>query len=399
MARPNSSTRGQRAAWLAICLTTVIGYREARAAECTPPTPACHLDHGKQLLASDPRRAADELLASYQLDERTDTLVLYATALQADHRYALALETWKRVIVFRESEIEAAKEAAKEAARTATGRKLAAARTAQARAQNQAEQAAEAIIKLWSSVGRVRIRFAAGQQLAVSHDGVEVDATHDVLVNAGRDELVFTRKDGSATRVPVEVAAGAVAKLDAPTEMVARPAAPTPPRPSRPVALAKPEAPPKPELPVPPKPEAPPKPDVAAKPEAPPTPPEPTLAAVQFTDQPRSRTMSRVGLGLVAGAAVAGGIAIGLGYVANRDFDRARELGCSGDGRCPFGPAADLAEQSNDRARLARITAIGGGALLATGVTLWIVGRSKTGRAADVALHISPSSAAIAGRF
>lgn len=347
----------------------MIGHAEARAEPCTTPTPACHLENGKDLLNSDPKRAAEELLASFQLDERTDTLVLYATALQLDHRYALALATWKRVIVFRDSEIGAAKDKA----RTATGRKLAAARAAAARAQKQSEQAAEAIIKLWPHVGRVRIAFPAGPQLAVTHDGVEVDVAHDVLVNAGRDELVFTHKDGTREHLEVEVAAGALAKIDAPPEVVA-PATPTPPPPVL--------------VPLPPR---------EAKPVEAPT---PVLATRRTVDEPRSLTMSRVGLGLVAGAVVAGGVAGGFGYLANRDYDRSRTAGCSADGQCPFGPAADLAQRSNDRARFAQISAIGAGALAATGVTLWFIGRHKTHHAiTDVSLTLSPSSTAIAGRF
>lgn len=372
-----SARWAQRGGRLAICVAVAIGHAEARAETCTPPTPACHLDRGKKLLESDPRRAADELLASYRLDERTETLELYATALQRAHRYALALETWKRIIVFRDSEVETAKEVM----RTATGRKLAAARKTLERAQTQSEQAAAAIIKLWPEVGRVRIRFADGQQLAVSHDGAEADVSRDVLVNAGGDELVFTRKDGSVERVAVEVAPGAVAKIDAPADPV----------------VAKSDAPVASDIPA--------KPDLSAKADAAPpreTPSEPDgqpLETEPLAEAPRSRTMSRVGLGLVAGAVVAGGLAGGFGILASRDHDRARDAGCSADDRCPFGPAADLADRSNDRARIAQISAIVGGALLATGVTLYIVGR-KTHRAApDVALHIGPSSTAIAWRF
>jgi hypothetical protein len=358
---------------LTIGVAVVIGHAEARAEPCTTPTPACHLENGKDLLGSDPKRAAEELLASYRLDERTDTLVLYATALQLDHRYALALETWKRVIVFRDSELGAANDKA----RTATGRKLAAARAAAARAQKQSEQAAEAIIKLWPHVGRVRIAFPAGSQLAVTHDGVEVDVAHDVLVNAGSDELVFTHKDGTREHLEVEVAAGAVAKIDAPPEVAAKPE--PKPAPQPPPVLVPPtsrEA----------------RPPVEA--------PTPVLATRRTVDEPRSLTMSRVGLGFVAGAVVAGGVAGGLGYLASRDYDKSRTAGCSADGQCPFGPAADLAQRSNDRARFAQITAIGAGALAATGVTLWIVGRHKTHHTiTDVSLSISPSSTAIAGRF
>jgi hypothetical protein len=363
-------------AWIAACVVAAIG-QPAWAETCAPPTPACHLENGKALLTANPRRAAEELLASFKLDERTDTLELYATALQLDHRYALALETWKRVIVFRDSEVETAREVA----RTATGRKLAAAEKTMARAQKQSEEAAAAIIKLWPEVGRVRIRIAPGQQFAVSHDGVEVDVSRDVLVNAGGDELVFTRKDGSVERVAVEVAPGGVAKIDAPAEVVARPEA------------QKPES--KPD----PKPE--PKPELLPRQAEPPEPEDTELSATRFVEQPRSPTMARVGLGLTAGAVVAGGIAGSFGYLASRDHDRSRELGCNASDQCPFGPAADLAQRSNDRARVAQITAIAGGALLATGVTLWIVGRGKTRRPAppDIALHVGPSSTSIAWRF
>jgi hypothetical protein len=357
---------------LAIAVAVVIGHPDAHARPCTTPTPACHLENGKDLLTADPKRAAEELLASYKLDERTDTLALYATALQLDQRYALALETWKRVIVFRDGELEAAKEAA----RTATGRKRAMARASATRAQQQSEQAAEAIIKLWPSVGRVRIRIAAGRELAVSRDGAEVDVAQDVLVNAGRDELVFTRKDGSVERVVVQVAAGALAKIDAPPEPVGKPAvqpALEPPRPRGPEG---------------------------EKSEALVEAAMPARATGRFVDQPRSLTMSRIGLGFLTGAVAAEAIAGGLGYVASRDYDRARTTGCSSDGRCPFGPAADLAQQSNDRARLAQITAVGGAALAATGVTLWLVGRGKTRHAVtELTLRVGPSSTAISGRF
>ncbi len=52
------------------------------------------------------------------------------------------------------------------------------------------------------------------------------------------------------------------------------------------------------------------------------------------------------------------------------------------DGECPFGPAADRADRSNDRARIAQITAVGGGAMLVTGAVLWYLGRGKPGRPA-----------------
>ena len=107
----------------------------------------------------------------------------------------------------------------------------------------------------------------------------------------------------------------------------------------------------------------------------------------------------------MAGAAIAGGVAGSFGYLAGRDFDRSRTAGCSADGRCAFGPAADLAQQSNHRARIAQISAASAVALAATGVTLWWVGRGKTQTVTDVALHVGPStssgglSTAVSGRF
>jgi len=364
----------------------LIGQREARAGSCPPASPACHLENGKQLLRTDPRRAADELLASYQLDERTDTLVLYATALQADRRYALALETWKRVIVFRDSEVETAKETA----RATTGRRRAAALAVQARAEKQSAEAADAILQLWTRVGYVRVR-SAGQRVAVTRDGAEVDASQDVIVNAGRDELVFTGKDGRVDRVVVEVSAGGLAKIDAPSASAGRPKEPPVTESARPAPAPPPRAP---------------DPATSAKPPIEADDAEPRLTAERFVEAPRSLTLSRVGLGLSAGAIAVGGVAAGFAYLAGRDYDQSRTAGCSASGQCPFGPAADLARQSNDRARIAQLSAIGAGVLAATGATLWFVGRGKTGHpVTDLALHVGPSSAlsgasaALSGRF
>jgi hypothetical protein len=390
--------RSRYCRWLAICVVAVIGQREAFAGSCPPASPACHLENGKQLLRAEPRRAADELLASYQLDERTDTLVLYATALQLDHRYALALETWKRVIVFRDSEVEAAREAA----RATSGRRRAAARAAQARAEKQSAEASDAILQLWTKVGYVRVRLAPGQRVAVTRDGAEVDASQDVIVNAGRDELVFTGKDGRVDRVVVEVSAGGLTKIDAPSDQLAR-AAPTSqsePTPSSSIAAARSKQSPASESPRPapvPPPRVP-DPSASAKPPIEADEAEPTLTAERFVDAPRSLTLSRVGLGLGAGAIAVGGVAAGFAYLAGRDYDQSRAAGCSASGQCPFGPAADLARQSNDRARIAQLSAIGAGVLAATGATLWFVGRSKTRHpVAELALHVGPSSTAMSG--
>jgi hypothetical protein len=394
-----ASNWGRSSSIAAVGLAVVLSHAEAYAGDCTIETPACHLENGKRLLTSDPKRAAEELLASYKLDERTDTLTLYAQALENDKQHGLALETWQRIIVFRESELDAAKAAAK----TARNGKRAAARAAAATAQAQMDQAGEAIIKLWPKIGRVRIQIPAGRQVTVTRaSGVEVDATKDVLVNAGREELVFTGKDGAVARLTVEVAAGASATIEAPepklAKATAKPGAKPGAKPApQPQKVQQQESPKLAET------KAPAEGPAGEEPEAPGAKPTAEPAGVSYTEEPRSRTMQRVGIGLGAGAVLAAGAAVTLGVLASRDYDRSRDAGCS-DGQCPFGPAADLAERSNDRARLAQISAIGGGVMLATGVALFIVGRGKTRRAAtDITLNVNASSsspsAAIGWRF
>lgn len=378
-------------AGFAVCFAVLLARGGSAHAECAPPTPECHLAAGKQLLERDPRRAAEELLASYRLDERTDTLTLYAQALQRSKRYARALDTWQRIILFREGEIETAKELL----RKSRGKQRDAARVTVARAQEQIEQAAAQIIELWASVGRVKIERGGDAAVRIWHDGVEIDLAREVLVNAGRDELVVTRKDGGLDKVietiAIEVAAGqtktvklssakhagsgkaARAGTGSGAELTAstRPARQETPRPL-------PRAEPKAETPS----------VVTTRALTP-------VEAATSTRARPTRTLSRVGLGLAAGGLVGAGLAGTLGYLASRDFDRAQTLGCSSDGECPVGPAVELAERSNDRARLAQISAIGGGALLVTGVTLYLVGRGTSKRAEsarNVSLRLDTSS-------
>src|SRR4051794_7294482 len=276
----------------------MLAHQEAHA-ECAQPTPECHLANGQQLLDSDPKRAASELLASYRLDERTDTLALYAAALEADHQYARALEAWQRIILFRESEIEAAKEA-----RSAKKKQV---------AQQRSEEAAAAIMKLWPRVSRVRITGADG--LVVTASGIELDLSKDVLVNAGSDELVFTRKDGGSAKLAIQVAAGEGKTIEAP-----KGAAPIAPPAEPRMAMDKPRA----EVVelhrVQPKPA----PVIVTKP----------LAPIATADGPRSRTMMRAGIAIGAAGLIGLGAAGTLAYLSHRDFDHARVLGCDSDGQC-----------------------------------------------------------------
>jgi len=169
-----------------------------------------------------------------------------------------------------------------------------------------------------------------------------------VLVNANRDELTFTRSDGSAEKLVVEVPPGQTKTIDAPKERGEKPApmpapAPLPSIDEEPAASV-----------------------VSTRPER----------MVRVSSG--SRTMSRVGLGIAAGGVVALGVAGTFGLLARRDFGDAKDLGCNAGGDCPVGAAADLGEQARDRTRIAQYTAIGGGALLVTGATLWFLGRGKT---------------------
>jgi hypothetical protein len=368
---------------------------DANAETCSPPTPTCHLEAGKQLLPTDPRRASEELLASYKLDERTDTLVLYAQALERDKRFAAAVEAWQRVITYRESELVAAKE---------TGRSTTTAR-------RRLAQATDAVAKLNPLVARVRIKFGQGPKPTVTRDGMEVDATREIVINAGGDELVFAR-NGASDRVAITLKPGDNVRIDAPdlTAIAAKPkldkpvakAEPKKPAPmpirridTRPqqtdVAIAKPKAEPK------PMPKLEPKPEPIAGTEA------ELDKALATTEGPRSTTLKRVGLGVMAGGVAATALAGTFGYLWYRDFDRAKDLGCTASGDCPIGEATDLAERSNDRARIAQISAIGAGALLATGAALYLYGNKRVKREAPVirtmTLTVSPSSATFAWRF
>lgn len=350
----------------------------AHAGDCAPPTPECHLANGQKLLASDPKRAAQELLASYRLDERTDTLTLYAQALQADKQYALSLETWQRIIIFRESEIEAAKEGMRLRKTAAT------AKVQKQKAQDASEAAAAEIMKLWANVARVRVNLA-GEQVVVTRGGVEVDPAKEIVINANGDELVFTRRDGSMSRAQIQLAAGQSTTIGVPPVEIAMKAKVN--QPTRDAAKIS-SGPPKPtELPAP----TVPSPREAVEPT-----PSVVETDVEMRDVPgtRSPAMTRVGIGLGIAGVVGLGVAATLGVIASRDFDKAQELGCDSDGQCPIGAASDMAQQSNDRARAAQITAIGGGALLATGATLFILGR-RPAKQERMTVTVNPSSISI----
>jgi hypothetical protein len=358
--------------WGSLCLALVVAHSEARAADCTAtPTPACHLELGKKLMKTDPKRAATELLASYKLDERTDTLELYASALELDKQYALAFETWERVITYRGSEQTAAKEQKKPAVA--------------ARAKRQADAAAVTTKKLEAKIARVRVKFAAGPKPTVTRDGVEVDATKEIIVKADNDELVFTAKDGSVDKRTLVIKAGENVRIDYPDPAKAPPPPVDPPKVEQPKVEQ-----PKVEQPKVEQPKVEPKPDPVIV-----TKRDPSLTH----DGRPGKNMSRMGVAFVGGGVILAGVATTYGILASRDFDKAKDAGCNSDAECPVGSAGiDLVDQSNHRARIAQITAIGAVALVGTGVTLWFMGRSKE-RRAQMSLQVAPSSATLAWRF
>lgn len=354
----------------------LVAADRADAGDCGASDPECHLANGQKLLASDPHRAADELYASYQLDERTETLTLYAQALAADGKHARALETWQRIILFRESEIEAAREAMA----AASVKKRKAARAQLAQAQEASEQAAAAIMTLWPKVAKVKLA-GNGEPFAVFAGSTELDPTKEILVNAGHDELRIAWGAGKSTTLVVEVPAGQVRTVDVPRAQAAPVVAmTTKPEPMKPEPM-KPATPaPMPKAPV----DAAPAPVIVTETRSPMT--------MRTVVVQRSRAMSRVGLGIAAGGVVALGVAGSFAYLANRDFDDAKGLGCDASGECPVGPASELGERAHDRTRYAQITAVGGAALVATGVTMWILGRGKTTKSVtDVTLSVAPS--------
>lgn len=342
---------------------------EARAGDCNAnPTPACHLAEGKKLIKSDPKRAAAELLASYKLDERTDTLELYAAALENDKQYALAAETWERIVKYRESELTAAKESRAGAAKLGA-------------AQRKIDGAAKAVGKLEATTAKVRIKLNPGPPPKVTRDGTEVDVTKEVWVKAGSDELVFAFADGRTEKVTVVLKPGDNVRIDAPLPKPVEPV--EPPRPPEPPPVDKPDPAPAPPI-------------VAMRPpeDKPITRPMPAGP----TDQP-SNTKRNVGYALIGGGVVLAGVATTFGILARSKFDDAKAAGCSDDGECPVGSRAlELARDSNDRARVAQLTGIGAAALIGTGVTLWMLHRKET-RRSRMTIHVSGKSASFGWRF
>jgi hypothetical protein len=347
---------------LLIGLGLALAAAPAAADTCDPPSPECHLKNGEKLLKTDPKGAAAELLASYKLDERTDTLTLYAQAVQADGQYGLALETWQRIILFRESEIDAAKEAkGKEKAKA----------TAKAKdAQAKSEEAATEIQKLWGKVGKVKINNLNGMTVT-RPGGAEVDATKEVLVTSGHDELVFTRADATTKTLTVEVAAGSTKAYDAPTGSDAPMKEPVAPQP-----LVK---------------------DHGGEKTVVET--RPDGQTITYTEAPRSPGMAKAGLVIGGVGAVGLGVGATFAIIAHGKYSDAKDLGCDSDNNCPTGAATRKARSANDNARVANVGLIGGGALVVTGAILYYVGHKSVRKESDVQVSLTPDFVGVGWSF
>lgn len=349
-------------------LTIALALLSPSEAKADCATPQCHLDAGKKAIKTDPKKAAAEFLASYKLDERTDTLELYAAALENDKQWALAAETWERIVKYRDSELTTAKEQKKQAAIAASQRKVTA--------------AAKSLNKLEAKTAKVRIKLNPGVPPKVTRDGTEVDVTKEIFVKVDGDELLFTFADGTSEKVPVNLKAGENVRIDAPAPKPVEP--PKPPDPPKP-----PVDPPKPPVDVKPEPK-----DTAMQP-----PPEDKPLPPMVPEGKPSNTKRNIGIALVGGGVILAGVATAFGVVASNRFSDAKDAGCNDDGECPVGSRGlELAEQSNDNARVAQITGIGAAALIGTGVTLWMLGR-KESKKSNMTVQVTGKSAAFSWRF
>ncbi|MEO7113534.1 MAG: hypothetical protein ABI183_24055 [Polyangiaceae bacterium] len=105
-------------------------------------------------------------------------------------------------------------------------------------------------------------------------------------------------------------------------------------------------------------------------------------------DPPTSRPLATVGVvtAIVGGAFIATGAV--LGVVANSKASKSYDDGCSKNGMCPAGAAASEHDSARTFAGISTITFIGGGVLVAAGAVLFIVAPKK---AQSSALLVGPA--------
>jgi hypothetical protein len=94
-------------------------------------------------------------------------------------------------------------------------------------------------------------------------------------------------------------------------------------------------------------------------------------------DRPTSRPLATVGIvtAIVGGAVIATGAVFGV--VANSKASKSYDDGCSKDGMCPAGAAASEHDSARTFAGISTIAFIGGGVLVAAGAVLFIVAPKK----------------------
>jgi len=144
-------------------------------------------------------------------------------------------------------------------------------------------------------------------------------------------------------------------------------------------------------------------PPLEVAPPPPPTPAMPSPRAVEAApargpEPPSSWTTRRkaaVALGVLGVAAGGTGIAFGL---------KARNLQSQSDAKCPFARCAepsalDLNHQARTDALIANLGMIGGGALVAGAITLWIFGEPKPHGGISIAPSVGPSGIALVGAY
>lgn len=192
--------------------------------------------------------------------------------------------------------------------------------------------------------------------LAVTRDGVPIDPSAfgtPLYVDPGAHEIKASAPGFATQTLSVTLGEG---KL----ETVAIPALIAAPRPERP--------------------------DVVTRPEAPAEKPEPIAAA------PVSPTRKYIGIGATAAGAAALAVGIGFGAKARSSNKKATDL-CGADRVCDsdadFAKGRDLVSDARSAATLSTVFVVGGVAIAATGVVLWLT--APSGRRAESA-HLVPTS-------
>ena len=126
-----------------------------------------------------------------------------------------------------------------------------------------------------------------------------------------------------------------------------------------------------------------------------PAPVEPPASHPERDEGTSSSPLTTIGLIVGGAGVVAGGIGTYLWIDSGKDFDSV-----SGDcpnGQCPPGTQSRI-DDGRSKENLARLLLIGGGAAVAAGVTLFVVGNAQENHAHARAV-VGPTGAYLTGRF